>query len=126
MKHDYLLTGILLLLFFLIGCATAKFTQTGTLYPPYNGVVKVYSAAPSELKYEEIGWISSSGGMMHEWTHLIEALQREAASKGANGIIIVADDKTNIGFATYNPHNGLVAGQGAQKSMTAIAIRILE
>ena len=39
--------------------------------------------------------------MIHEWTHLIEALQKEAAKYGANAM------------------------SGSQKSLSAIAIRIL-
>lgn len=108
------------------GCATAKFTRTGNIYPSYRGSVKVFTSPPTDLQYEEIGWVSSSGGMVHEWTHLIEAMQKKAASKGANAIIIVSGERPNIGMATYTPQYGLFASQGTQKSMTAIAIRILE
>jgi hypothetical protein len=108
------------------GCATAKFIQTGNQYPPYNGVVKIYRNNPPDTKYEEIGWISSSGGMIHEWTHLIEAMQSKAALKGANGIILIDKENTSTGFATYNPQYGLVAAQGTQKSLMAIAIRTEE
>jgi len=84
------------------------------------------SSKPANIKYAEIGWVSSSGGMVHEWTHLIEAMQQKAASKGANAIIIVAGERPNTGMATYTPQYGLLASQGTQKSMTAIAIRILD
>ena len=110
----------------LFGCATAKFTQTGNTYPAYQGPVKVFTSKPDNIKYAEIGWVSSSGGMVHEWTHLIEAMQQKAASKGANAIIIVAGERPNTGMATYTPQYGLLASQGTQKSMTAIAIRILD
>ncbi len=108
------------------GCATGKFTQTGNTYPAYQGPVKVFTSKPDNIKYEEIGWVSSSGGMAHEWTHLIEAMQQKAASKGANAIIILAGERPNTGMAIYTPQYGLFASQGTQKSMTAIAIRILD
>ena len=112
--------------FTLHSCATAKFTQTGKNYPAYQGHVKVFTSPPTDLKYEELGWVSSSGGMIHEWTHLIEAMQKKAAKKGANGIIIVASERPNTSMATYTPQYGFIGSQGTQKSMTAIAIRILE
>jgi uncharacterized protein YbjQ (UPF0145 family) len=64
--------------------------------------------------------------MIHEWTHLIEAMQKKAASKGANAIILNQVERPNTALATYNQQFGFVGGSGTQKSMTAIAIRILE
>jgi len=107
----------------LLGCATSKFVATGNIYPPYTGPVKVYQSAPENVEYEEIGIVSSSGGVIHEWTHLIEAIQREAASKGANAVIIIKEDKSRIGTMSYNQF-GLYGGTAEQKSLTAIAIRI--
>lgn len=127
MKKVYPFAIIVFVCFALQSCATGKFTQTGKTYPPYRGPVKVFTSPPKDIKYEEIGWVSSSsGGMIHEWTHLIEAMQKKVASKGANAIIIVAGERPNSSMATYTPQYGFVGGQGTQKSMTAIAIRILE
>lgn len=126
MKRNVLVLIFVFIFLSLHGCATAKFTQTGNSYPAYQGPVKVFTSPPTGLKYEELGWVSSSGGMIHEWTHLIEAMQNKAASKGANGIIIVAGERPNTGMATYTPQYGFIGSQGTQKSMTAIAIRILE
>ena len=111
---------------FLAGCATAKFTQTGNIYPPYRGPVQVLRSPPTDCEYEEIGWVSSSGGMIHEWTHLAEAIQKKAASKGANAIVVISGEKTKMGMATYTPQYGFFASSGTQKSLTAIAIRILK
>ena len=119
----FFITVTILVLF---GCATAKFTQTGNIYPAYQSPVKVFTSKPGNIKYEEIGWVSSSGGMVHEWTHLIEAMQQKAASKGANAIIILVGERPNTGMAIYTPQYGLFASKGTQKSMTAIAIRILD
>ena len=110
---------------FFTGCATAKFTQTGNTYPPYSGHVKVLRSPPTNCEYEEIGWVSSSGGMIHEWTHLAEAMQKKAASKGANAIVVIMGEKTRTGMATYTPQYGFFASSAPQKSLTAIAIRIL-
>lgn len=106
------------------GCATGKFIQTGNTYPPYKGPVKVFTSTPQNIEYEEIGWVSSSGGMIHEWTDLIEAMQRKAAAKGANAIILIQSERPNSGMITYNQQFGMVGGYGNQKSMTAIAIRV--
>ncbi len=121
--------AILAVLFFcgsLMACATGKFTQTGETFPPYEGPVKVLKSPPVDKKYSEIGWVSSSGGMIHEWTHLIEAMQKKAASKGANAIILNQAERPDTSLATYNQQFGFIGGSGTQKSMTAIAIRILE
>jgi len=96
---------------------------TGNTYPPYTGTVKVFQSAPENVVYEEIGIVSSSGGVVHEWTHLIEAIQKKAASNGANAVIIIKEDKTRLGAMSYNQY-GLYGSTGERKSLTAIAIRI--
>lgn len=111
---------------YMVACATGSFTQTGETFPPYEGPVKVLKSPPVDKEYVEIGWVSSSGGMVHEWTHLVKAMQKKAASKGANAIILDQTERPNTAFATYNQQFGFVGGSGTQKSMTAIAIRILE
>jgi hypothetical protein len=126
MKRLGILLVFSLMVLYLVGCATSKFTQTGEIYPPYKGVVKVLTEPPKNKKYTEVGWVASSGGMIHEWTDLIEAMQMKAASKGANAIILKQADKNTGSMVTYNPQFGLIGGSGTQKSLMAIAIRILE
>ena len=126
MSRKLTVLAIVFLCMSLVACATGKFTQTGETFPPYEGPVKVLKSPPVDKKYVEIGWVSSSGGMIHEWTHLIEAMQKKAASKGANAIILNQAERPNTALATYNQQFGFVGGSGTQKSMTAIAIRILE
>ena len=92
------------------GCATGKFTQTGNTYLPYKGPVKVFTSTPQNIEYKEIGWISSSGGMINEWTDLIEKVQRKAAVKGANAIILIQSERPNSGMITYNQQFGMVGG----------------
>ena len=126
MKTNSMRSLCIFLIFILAGCATSKFTQTGETYPPYEGPVKVLTEAPKDKKYVEIGWVASSGGMIHEWTDLIEALQKKAASKGANAIILNQADKNNSSMVTYNQQFGLIGSSSTQKSLMVIAIRIIE
>ena len=127
MQQKLKVPGIFIILcFFMVSCATSKFTQTGEFFSPYDGPVKVLQTFPTEQKYVEVGWVSSSGGLIHEWTHLIKAMQKKAAKKGANAIVLNLAERPNSAIATYNQQYGFVGGSGTQKSMTAIAIRIIK
>ncbi len=126
MKLSSRVLCVCLVFTFLTGCATAKFVQTGQTYSPYEGPVKVLSAPPEGVKYVEIGIVSSQGGMIHQWADLIEALQKAAAKKGANAIIVGGANESTHAMVTYNPTFGLQGGTFPQKNMMAVAIRILE
>ncbi|MCF8054432.1 MAG: hypothetical protein K9K75_04345 [Deltaproteobacteria bacterium] len=126
MKKIGLIYLIAITIMILVGCATSKFIQTGELYPPYKGLVKVLTEVPKDKQYVEVGWVASSGGTVHEWTDLIDALQKKAASKGANAIILNQVDKSNSSMVAYNQQFGLIGSSGTQKSLVAIAIRITE
>jgi len=123
-------TSVLLIIIIgviLTSCATSKYVQTGKEFAPYQGPIQVfYDEIPDTLEYSEIGLISSSGGTIHEWTHLIEAIQKKAASKGANAVLLLTQDSNQISTLTYNQYTGLMGTSGAQKSMTAVAIRLKE
>lgn len=111
--------------FTLLSCATSKFTPTGPTFPPNTGFVKVFWGAPPEdAEYDEIGLISSSGGMIHEWTDLIAAMQKKAAKKGANAIIVSAPKENTISTASYNQQMGFYAMSGTTKTMMAVAIHV--
>lgn len=122
----------------LTSCASAKFTVTNKQCPPYQGVVKVFTETPKDLKYEEIGWVSGEGmasGGHHglltsciggkQWAEVIASMQKKAAQYGANAIIIQSMDKDKN-----------VSGMGGQgywavdtptrKELLGIAIRIKE
>jgi len=118
--------AVFLIFAFVAGCATAKFAQTGETYPPYDAPVKVYWSPPKEVKYVEIGIVSSTGGLIHQWAELIEALQLEAARKGANAIIVGGSDDPAHAMTIYNTNFGIPGGTFPQKNMIAIAIRVLE
>jgi hypothetical protein len=104
-------------------CATSKFVVTGNTYTPYTGPVKVFQSSPEGVEYEEIGIVSSTGGEVHEWTHLIEAMQKKAASYGVNAIIIIKEDKIQKGSIAYTQY-GLYGGTTQYKSLMSVAIRI--
>ena len=73
----------------LVSCAWGtSFTQTGKKYPPYRGDVQVYYEPPAGLQYEEIGLVSTEANQVHLKTIAIKALQKRAAEKGANAIIM--------------------------------------
>jgi hypothetical protein len=126
MRLTVRILGVFMVFAFIAGCATAKFAQTGRTYPPYDEPVKVLWAPPQAVKYVEIGIVSSSGGIIHQWAELIDALQLEAAKKGANAIIIGGTGESSQAMMTFTPTFGLQGNAFPQKNMIAIAIRILE
>ena len=117
----------LLLSFFCISCATAGFTQTGEKYSPYKGIVKVFDSPPENTTYKEIGRLSAQGGSSWQWTSLINEMQKKAAKNGANAIILLKKN-TELKNASidYTSDKGLSGSASTQKSMQAIAIRIIE
>jgi hypothetical protein len=119
-KGDGILFLIIICLIFL-GCAKVKFTPTGKTYPPYQGAVKIYTEPPAGMKFEEIGWVSAEGDFNHPWVELLQMMQQQAASKGANALIIQERFTTKVD-ADVN------VGRGLQddRSVTAIAVKILE
>ena len=120
MKKGYALFILILIGLFFIGCAKVKFAPTGKTYPPYEGAVKIFKSPPTDLKYEEIGWVTADGDFNHPWAELLQMMQKEAASRGANALIIEKkfttkmDSEVNIGRSEED------------RSITAIAIRILK
>ena len=119
MRKSLLLTFLVFLLF---GCATSDFTQTGQTYPKYKGPVKIYFDVPN-ADFEQIGIVSSQGGNIHERTDLLEAMQEEAAKHGANAIVILSE-KTRSSFSLSSNEFGTYAGTSAQKSSSAVAVRV--
>ena len=121
MKKGYAVLVLILLGLIFYGCAKVKFAPTGKTYPPHNGPVKIYKSPPSDLKYEEIGWVTADGDFNHPWAELLQMMQKEAASQGANALIIEEkfttkmDADVNIGDR-----------RDEDRSITAIAVRILE
>ena len=121
MKKGYGILFLIIICLIFLGCAKVKFTPTGKTYPPYHGTVKIFKEAPAGIKFEEIGWVSAEGDFNHPWAELLQMMQKEAATQGANAIIIEEKFSTKI-HAEVNVGRGL----DADRSITAIAVRILE
>ena len=120
MKKAYALLGLVLIGLIFIGCAKVKFAPTGKTYPPYEGSVKIYKSPPPDLKYEEIGWVTADGDFNHPWAELLQMMQKEAASRGANALII--EEK----FTTKLDSEVNIGSREEDRSITAIAVRTLE
>ena len=103
------------------GCAKVNFAPTGKIYPPYQGPVKIYTTPPTDIKYEEIGWVTADGDFNHPWAQLLQMMQKEAAFRGANALIIEKrfttqlDTEINIGSRFDE-----------DRTVTAIAVRTYE
>ena len=120
MKKNFALLVLILMSPMFFGCAKVKFAPTGKTYPPYVGSVKIFKSPPTDLRYEEIGWVTADGDFNHPWSELLQMMQKEAASRGANALII--EDK----FTTRMDSEVSIGGREEDRSITAIAVRILE
>ncbi len=117
-KWSTILTGLVFIL--LVNCASASFTQTGQQkFPKYEGGVEVLAEVPSDLDYVQIGIITSKGGAIHGDADLIKAIQKKAAKKGANAIILISNRETQSFVSSQ-----YYTGSTSQKEMTANAIHI--
>lgn len=126
-KKKTVLILFIIILIFLSSCAETKFIITGETYPEWKGPVKIFQKPPKGIKYVEVGWISGKmGGMVSDWGKILEAMQKEAAKKGANGIILV--DKSRYKQATMGGsiQYGFYGGSYDEKNLMAIAIRIIK
>lgn len=112
MKHSSSSRSIALWLavFALAGCATTSHVITGKPRAPIDPLqVTLYSAAPP--KYEEIAVIEASSrssfsfGDQRKMDAVIERLKKEAASLGANGVLL---QRTG----SYGGGGGIGAGIG--------------
>jgi len=114
----FLLTAALILI---AGCATVRFTSTGESYPAHAGTVKILKAYPEDGGYDEIGWVSADGDFNTPWSELLGLMQKEAASHGANAIVIEEKFTTQLDTPQYSVG---VNQQNDVRSVTAIAIRV--
>lgn len=102
---------LLLVVVLLAGCASSKIL-TGTQRPPISpALVKIYSQPPAN--FEEIAIIDASSkssfaiGDQGKMDVVIQRLKEEAASVGANGVLLTGTGaETTGGMAnTYRPAN---------------------
>lgn len=109
------------LLILIAGCATVRFTSTGESYPAHAGAVKILKAYPEDGGYDEIGWVSADGDFNTPWSELLGLMQKEAASHGANAIVIEEKFTTQLDTPQYSVG---VNQQNDVRSVTAVAIRV--
>ena len=112
-----LLVGAILMV---AGCATVRFTPTGESYPPHAGSVKILKAYPEDGDYAEIGWVSADGDFNTPWSELLGLMQKEAASHGANAIVLEEKFTTQLDTPQYSVG---VNQQNDVRPVTAVAIR---
>lgn len=110
-------------LFFVLaaGCATVRFTPTGETYPPYGGSVKILKAFPEDGQFDEIGWVSADGDFNTPWSELLGLMQKEAAARGANAMVLEEQFTTQLDTPQYGTGGNQ---QNDVRSITAVAIRL--
>lgn len=119
------LTVLLHALFLLAACATTSHVITGKVRAPIDpSQVKVYSTAPPE--YEEIAVIdatsrsSGSFGDQKKMDTVIERLKKEAASLGANGVLLQSTGSEYGGGVGTGVGTGIGVGGGGVSIGTGI------
>ena len=118
------LSALLSCIFLLVACATTSHVITGTARTPIEpSLVKVYSTAPPT--YEEIAVIDATSrssfafGDQKKMDAVIGRLKKEAASLGANGVLLQSTGSeygggvgTGVGSAIGIGGGGLSIGTG--------------
>lgn len=104
----------LILVALLCACATTEFNPTpgAPQYPPHLGEVTVLNELPQSGSYDSLGIVVVHGVDVTDEEDLIEALQKEAAKRGANAIALQGEVKTRI------------QRRGNEKVLAAYALRL--
>ncbi len=79
----------------LSACASTEFKPTpgAPSFPAHRDGVKVLQAFPQEGSYDSLGIVIAYGVDLSDKEDLIEALQSEAAKRGANAIVLQGEVK---------------------------------
>ncbi len=95
-------------------CASTEFRPApgAPVYPPYPDEVRVLPGFPPEGSYDSVGIVFAYGVDLSEKEDLIEALQSEAAKRGANAIVLQGDIKIRS------------RGNSVEKVLGAFALRL--
>jgi hypothetical protein len=125
MKYYLNLLVLSLISLIIVGCSASSHIVVGQTRPPISpSMVKLYSKAPA--KYEEIAIIDSSSKSSWAITDqgkvdvAIERLKEEAASLGANGILIqlTGDISTgSVGVGSATAYGNSAYGYGISSSV---------
>jgi len=128
MRTGVKLIFFLFVVFALVGCATSSSVVTGTKRPALDpSQVRVYHTAPAN--YEEVALLSADSGgwtSQGEMQMAVDALKKEAAKNGANGVLMVSQAAVGSGVTgTYNAYtNSISAQQSTYTNMRAVAIYV--
>ncbi len=108
----YLKLSLLILVFFLVHCASSRVTP----YPQFNyprtqpNVVQVYYMPPT-MAFEVIGEVEGSGAALASWGKVRNYMRKKAASIGGDAIIIVSKKMPYIGTSrTPDTARAFIAG----------------
>jgi hypothetical protein len=119
------LSAFVLSIFLLVACATTSHVITGKVRTPIDSSqVTVYSTAPPN--YEEIALIdatsrsSFSFGDQKKMDAVIERLKKEAASLGANGVLLQSTGSEYGGGVGTGVGTGVGVGGGGLSIGTGI------
>jgi hypothetical protein len=83
------------ILFLSAGCATATFVPTGSAYPPRpkDCELEVFSSAPPQRAYEEVGIVEGEGNMWKaDLEDVLPRLKEKACLAGGHAIILLSSD----------------------------------
>lgn len=122
----------------LAGCANVHHVLISEPRPPIDAsLVKVYQVPPK--RYEEIARLEATSavgfGTQGQTNAAINRLAREAASLGANGVLLLGVDTVGspvslgVGGGRWSGHSGASVGMGiptAQRSAVGVAIHVIE
>lgn len=130
--------GALATLLLLSGCASTSHQMIGQARPAISpDQVKVYQAAPRQ--FEEVARITATSGVgfgtQGQTESAIARLKKDAASLGANGVLILGMGTVGspvgigVGGASYGSHGGAGVSAGiptAQRQVEGMAIYVTE
>lgn len=113
-----------------LGCASSSHILTGNARPPISAAeVRIFTTLPKKcqeiaiLTVESAGWTSQG-----ETDGAVARLKKEAASLGANGVLLINRGTGSSGIVgSVNPQTGAIwAGQSTYTTMEARAIFVTE
>jgi hypothetical protein len=90
----------LILVALLSACASTEFNPApgAPEFPAHLGEVTVLRRIPQTGSYDSVGIVIARGVELNEKEELIEALQKEAARRGANAIVLQGDIKIRSSY----------------------------
>ena len=126
MRFKGKLVLILALVTIMAACSTARFGQTGKIYPPYTGTVQILRFTPTDLKYEEVGVVTVDSGPIRMESQMMDALKAKAAEYGANAVIITYEGYVKMGDGDRARTPDAGASSPHTMSISGMAIRLLD